>query len=124
MGIDSENAKQEAKEIIEKCFRCGLCRELCPVLRVEREEQFSPRGKAIIIDNSNFEKIVYDCTLCKACEKKCPAGIKLCSSFIKAREVLVLQGKELASCKEVIKNLEETGNIYGTKEEKSEEKEE
>lgn len=124
MGIESDNAKQEAIELVEKCFRCGLCRELCPVLRVEREEQFSPRGKAIIIDNSNFEKIVYDCTLCKACEKKCPYSLKLCTAFIKAREVLVLQGRELTSNKDIIKNLEETGNIYGIEEEKVEDSKE
>jgi glycolate oxidase iron-sulfur subunit len=120
MGAEIDNAKQEAMELCEKCFRCGLCRELCPVLRVEREEQFSPRGKAIMIDNSNFEKIVYDCTLCKACEEKCPIGIKLCSAFIHAREVLVLQGKEIPENKQIIDNLEKSGNIYGIREEKKE----
>lgn len=117
MAVESDNAKEEIKEIVEKCIRCGLCKSLCPVLRVIREEQYSPRGRAIILDNNFFEKIFYDCNLCKACEKQCPVNLKLCSAFIKARSVLVNQGKELAANKEMIKNLDKTGNIYGEKEE-------
>ena len=124
MGVEGENAKEEIKEIVEKCFRCGLCKELCPVLRVMREEQFSPRGKAIILDNEGFEKIVYDCTLCKACEKQCPLKLKLCTAFIKAREVLVSEKKEIPANKEMIKNLDKEGNIYGIKEKKEEEEDE
>ncbi|MEM0465343.1 MAG: 4Fe-4S dicluster domain-containing protein [Candidatus Pacearchaeota archaeon] len=120
MGVEIDNAKQAAIEIVKECFKCGLCRELCPVLRVEREEHYSPRGKSFIINNSNFEKIVYDCTLCKACEKKCPIGIKLCSAFIYAREVLVMQKKEIPENIEIIKNLMKTGNIYGVEEQNKE----
>jgi glycolate oxidase iron-sulfur subunit len=116
MTIETDNAKEEIKEIIEKCIRCGKCRKLCPVLRVTREEQYSPRGKVIILDNDFFEKIVYDCTLCKACEKTCPMDLKLCTAFIKAREVLVSQKKEIPENKEMIKNLDKIGNIYGEKE--------
>jgi len=117
MAVESDNAKEEIKEIVEGCIKCGLCRSLCPVFRVMREEQYSPRGKAVILDNGFYEKIVYDCTLCKACEKQCPANLKLCSAFIKARGVLVKQKKELASNREMIKNLDKTGNIYGEKKE-------
>jgi Fe-S oxidoreductase len=118
MTVEIENAKEEIKETVEKCIRCGLCRELCPVLRIMREEQYSPRGKAIILDNGNFEKIVYECTLCRACEKSCPLNLKLCDAFIKARKILVLGRKEIPENKEMIKNLMKTGNVYGEKEEK------
>ncbi len=117
MAIESENAKEEIREIIEGCIKCGLCKSLCPVLRILREEQFSPRGKVIMLDNGFIEKIVYDCTLCKACEKQCPVNLKLCTAFIKARQVLVDQKKEIPSNKEMIKNLNKTGNIFGIKEE-------
>jgi len=116
MNIETDNAKEEIREIVEQCFKCGLCRELCPVLRVMRTEEFSPRGKAIILENKNFERIVYDCALCKACEVKCPLNLKLCAAFIHAREILVNQKKELPENKEMIKNLEKTGNIYGIEE--------
>ena len=115
MTIESDNAKEEVKDIIEKCIKCGKCNLFCPVLKVMREEQYSPRGKAIILGEGNFEKIVYDCTLCKACEKQCPMDIKLCSAIIKARQVLVEQKKEIPENKEMAKNLDKIGNIYGIK---------
>lgn len=118
MAVEIDNAKEEIREIVAECFRCGLCKELCPVLKVMREEQYSPRGKAIILNNGFFEKIVYECTLCKACEKKCPVKLKLCTAFVKARQVLVAGKKEIPSNREMIKNLEKTGNIYGIEENK------
>jgi glycolate oxidase iron-sulfur subunit len=116
MSIETDNAKEEIREIVSECFKCGLCRELCPVLRVMRSEEYSPRGKAIILENQGFERIVYDCTLCKACEVKCPAKLKLCTAFVRAREILVNQKKELPENKELLKNLEKSGNIYGIEE--------
>ena len=118
MTIESDNAKEEVKEIIEKCIRCGRCKSLCPVLRIIREEQYSPRGKVIMLDNDFFEKIVYSCTLCKACEEQCPLDLKLCDAFIKARQVLVGNKKELPENKEMIKNLMKQGNVFGIKEKK------
>ncbi|MEK6859407.1 MAG: (Fe-S)-binding protein [Nanoarchaeota archaeon] len=115
MAVENENNKEEIKELIEKCIKCGLCRSLCPVLRILREEQYSPRGKVIMIDNGFIEKIVYDCTLCKACEEQCPVNLKLCKAFIKCREVLVNQKKEIPANREMIRNIEKTGNIFGVK---------
>jgi len=116
MTIESDNAKEEIKEIVEKCIRCGLCKELCPVLKVLREERYSPRGQVIILDNNYFEKIIYDCNLCKACEEKCPLDLKLCDAFLRAREILVAEKKENPKNKEMIENLDKTGNVFGIKE--------
>ena len=124
MAVETDNAKEEAKEIVERCFKCGLCRARCPVLRVMREEQFSPRGKAIIINNNGFERAVYDCTLCKSCQVQCPADIPLCEAFIKARGILVRQKKELPENKEMLKNIAKTGNIFGMKDPKEKENKE
>jgi len=113
MTIEADNAREEIKEIVEKCFRCGKCKLLCPVLRVLRGEHNSPRGRAIMLDNVIIEEIVYDCTLCKACEKLCPLDLKLCDAFVKARAVLVNEKRDLKTNKEMIKNLEKSGNEFG-----------
>ena len=115
MTIESDNAREEVREIVEKCMKCGLCKQLCPVFKVMREEQYCARGKAIILDNDIYNRIVYQCNLCRACEEKCPLNLKLCEAFIKARKVLVEEGKELAEVKEMIVNLKETGNVFGEK---------
>lgn len=118
MSIETENSKEEIKELIEKCIRCGLCKSNCAVLRIMREECYSPRGKVILLDDKNFDRIIYECNLCKACEVKCPVNIKLCNAFIDARKVLVGQKREIHEAKDVIKNLERTGNVFGIKEKK------
>ncbi len=117
MVSEEFNIKEEIREIVGKCIRCGMCNSLCPVLRIMREEHYSPRGKAIILDNGFFEKTVYECTLCKACEVKCPLDLKLCDAFIRARQILVIQKKEIPENQEMIKNLQKTGNIFGIREE-------
>lgn len=113
MTIETENSKEQIKDIVSQCIRCGLCRELCPVLQALREEEYSPRGKAIILQNHIFEKIVYECTLCKACQKQCPLSIDLCKAFILSRQILVSQRREFSANKQMIENLEKTGNIFG-----------
>jgi len=116
MEIDSHNAREEIKDILEKCTKCGLCKSLCPVFRIVREEQYSPRGMAIMMQNDIIERILYDCTLCKACEIQCPMNLKICDSIIKARNVFVNSKREVRSNNEIIKNLNKTGNIFGIKE--------
>ena len=58
----------------------------------------------MMLDKGAYEKIIYDCALCKACEFKCPVGLKLCEQFRKARKVLVGKGKETEANKEMMKN--------------------
>lgn len=116
MNLEIENTKEEIKETVERCIKCGMCRSLCPVLRIMREEEYSPRGKAIILENNFFERIVYECNLCKACEKKCPLNLELCSAFIKARKILVNQKRDIPENREMIRNLNKTGNIFGIQE--------
>jgi glycolate oxidase iron-sulfur subunit len=116
MGVEEFNTKEEIKEIVEKCIKCGLCNSHCPVLRIVREEQVSPRGRSIILGDEIIEKSVYACTLCGACETKCPLNLKLCDAFLKARQVLVFQKKELLGNKNMIENLKKKGNSLGVKE--------
>ncbi len=113
MKIEVINSKEEVKEIINGCTRCGMCKPLCPIFREMRDEASSPRGRVMMLDEGFFEKFVYDCSLCNACEKQCPVELKLCDAFKKTRNILVMQGKEHPANKEMIANLEKSGNIYG-----------
>ena len=115
MTIESDNAKEEAREIVEKCIKCGFCKPLCSVFKVMREEQYCPRGKAIMIGNNAYEKIVYLDTLSKQCEVNCPLKIKMHEAIIKARKVLVENKKQPVEIKNMIESLKKTGNIFGNK---------
>ena len=113
MTVESENAKEEIRDIVDKCVRCGFCKSLCPVFKAICEEEISPRGKTILLQDEVYDKIIYECTLCKACEQKCPLGLKLCEAFKKARKVLCEEGKETKDNREMIKNVQEFGNPFG-----------
>jgi glycolate oxidase iron-sulfur subunit len=110
--IEEKNAKEEVIEIVEKCIKCGLCKELCPVFKVIREEQHSPRGHAILLSEKIYEDLVFDCTLCKACEEKCPLNLKICTAIKKARQVLNLKDKEHPTNKEIVKKINQKKNPY------------
>ncbi|MEK6914411.1 MAG: hypothetical protein AABW83_02060 [Nanoarchaeota archaeon] len=107
VSVEEDNLKEEIKEEIKNALRDGIDNEGCAVFRVMRREQYSPKGKAIILDNGHYEKILYDCNLCGAC------GSNLCKTFQKARRVLVLKGKEVEENKKILENLEKSGNVYG-----------
>lgn len=112
MSIEEKNIREEINEIVEKCIKCGLCKELCPVFNVLREEQSSPRGHAILLSKKIYDEILFDCTLCRVCEEKCPLSLKLCTAIRKARNTLNLKGKEIPENKKILKNIEEKKNPY------------
>ena len=68
---------------IEKCFKCGLCRAVCPVLAAEKLEIVSPRAKVALCagvetGRIGLSKTALDilnmCTGCQACSSNCPSG--------------------------------------------------
>jgi len=111
--IEADNLIEEASEILSSCIRCGMCREVCPVFKVLRDESVSPRGHSILLSDKVLEKIVFECNLCKACERKCPLGIKVCDAILKAREALVLRDKGTKENKEMMREVRKTGNPFG-----------
>ncbi|PIN77361.1 hypothetical protein COV15_02230 [Candidatus Woesearchaeota archaeon CG10_big_fil_rev_8_21_14_0_10_34_12] len=117
--IVTNNVSEEIEELIEKCIKCGMCKSICPVYHEIFEETISPRGKVLLLKNKVYDSLFYNCALCKACEQKCPAKIKLCEAFKKARQVLIDNKKETEVNKKMIKNIREVGNPLGKEPEKA-----
>ena len=111
--LEANNLMEEASDVFDSCIKCGMCKTICPVFKALKEEQVSARGKAIILSDKIMDKIVFECTLCKGCEEKCPLGIKVCDAVRKAREAMVLRGKGLKSNEEMIQNVRKSGNPFG-----------
>lgn len=101
------NLKEEIKDEISKAVSSGINNEICSVFKIMRKDHFSPKGKAIILNNDIYDKILYKCNLCNSCNET------LCNTFQKARQVLVLRGKEMNINKEMVNNLKNSGNVYG-----------
>jgi fumarate reductase (CoM/CoB) subunit B len=111
--VMADNLIEEARGDFDLCVKCGMCKALCPIFKVLREEGYSARGKGILISEKIMDKIVFECTLCGACEQKCPVGVKVCDAVRKVREAMVLKGKGLKSTEDMMKNVKKSGNPFG-----------
>jgi|TARA_Y100000034_G_scaffold49088_1_gene60677 hypothetical protein len=107
--IEAHNLKEEIEEITNKALKQGIPNHKCAVFRILREDQFSPKGKATLLNNNHHENLIFDCNLCKACEQQ----TNLCQAFQKARQLLALKNKEPKANKEILENMKKTGNVYG-----------
>ena len=87
---------------VEKCIQCGICRVNCPFFKLILKESVSPRGLTLLAKKQIATPAFYYCTLCKACEIKCPLNLKLCDAFRKARLILAEKGKTTKENKEMI----------------------
>ena len=111
--IEADNLLEEASEIFEGCVRCGMCKALCPVFKVLKEERVSARGKGIVLLDKAMDKVLFECTLCRACEESCPLGIEICDAVRKGREAMVLRGRGLKGNEEMVFNVRKSGNPFG-----------
>ena len=120
--IESDNLMEEASEIFSSCVRCGMCKALCPVFKVLKDEELSARGKGILLLEKIMDKVLFECTLCRACEEKCPLGIKVCDAVRKGREAMVLMGRGLKGNREMVENVRKFGSLFRKMNEKDKEK--
>ncbi len=87
---------------IYRCFRCGLCRSVCPSFEESGLESSSPRGRvqyaraaledSIALD-SMFEDRILDCLSCRRCVEICPSGVRTDQIVMAARAELVERGR-------------------------------
>ena len=93
------------------CIECGLCREVCPLFAVLRQEHLSPRGLALLAEREVASVVFYQCTLCRACREVCPVGHDPDGERVRAR--LVAQGVETEANRVMIENIRKYGNPFG-----------
>lgn len=93
------------------CIECGLCREVCPVFTILRQEHISPRGLAILANEKILSTVLYQCTLCRACRVACPVGHDPVGEATRAG--LVAQGIETEANRTMIANIRQYGNPFG-----------
>ncbi len=93
------------------CIECGLCREVCPVFGILRQENASPRGMAILAQEGMLSTGLYQCTLCRACRVVCPVNHDPAGEA--TRGELVAQGMETEANRTMIDNIRRYGNPFG-----------
>jgi glycolate oxidase iron-sulfur subunit len=79
---------------IQNCGRCGLCLSACPVYKVLKEEQASPRARLKLIQayknktlptSPVLQELVSKCLMCGRCAAMCPSGINHYGKFMEMR---------------------------------------
>ena len=87
---------------IDRCFKCGLCRSVCPSFEVVGMEYASPRGrlqfcKSVLEGKVPFDRTVkehaLDCLVCMQCADTCPANVRTDRVVLAARAELARRGR-------------------------------
>ncbi|WP_211749869.1 (Fe-S)-binding protein [Paenibacillus sp. Marseille-Q4541] len=94
---DEDLLKKFDQDELLNCMHCGFCLPACPTFRQTGLESYSPRGRIALMKgvaneqlplDPEFEKNMYACLGCRACETACPAGVQYGSLIETAREVI------------------------------------
>jgi len=113
----------------DKCVRCGACLAFCPMFDATGEEQFSPRGKAYLLQvmdqieddeelGKEFRRLLFQCSMCGRCEEQCASGVDLLKVWHEQRAKAVEKAPEEFEYLEPLKDaLANVKNIYGLAEE-------
>ena len=103
------------------CINCGSCLYFCPVYR----QIFDNYGlnylggigiaKIAFLNSMEeaFERGLYFCSNCKACEENCPLGIDIPEIIKKLRNKAVEKGLETQVNQKMMENVEAVGNPFG-----------
>lgn len=75
---------------LNKCSKCGLCQDSCPVFKLTKNECAVSKGKFIMLHgvakgelklSKNINRYLDMCTKCEKCKTSCPSGINVCEIF-------------------------------------------
>jgi len=80
------NADAPSPELLQRCVHCGFCLPTCPTYAVLGVEMDSPRGRIRLMEtvwqgrvdvkSDPYERHMYGCLDCRACETACPSGVE------------------------------------------------
>ena len=121
---------------IHACTKCRMCEEICPPLLVSREKVLSGLNRIETIKGivrraipligrlffkekdrkgalKDLEFSAFRCTLCGACEMRCPVGLSLKDIWIALRHELYKEGYYPKKIDMIKENIEEEHNVFG-----------
>ena len=115
------NISEKAKQQIDSCRFCWMCRHICPIGNATGQERNTARARALgasvvlrgaekiddIIDN------IYECSLCGACTNNCITGWDPKIFIQEIKSDAVLNGVVPEYIKKLINNYQKSGNVYG-----------
>lgn len=112
---------QTVKQTTEFCRYCLMCRHVCPVTYVTRNEATSPHGWALLIAsvkrglaawNEDTVDILYQCLDCGLCQAHCVTRQPLPLAIAAGRAEVVAQQSAPAVVYDLQKRLQQWANPY------------
>ncbi|MBE7025067.1 MAG: (Fe-S)-binding protein [Ruminococcaceae bacterium] len=117
---------QKAREHIESCRFCWMCHHICPIGNATGLERNTARARALGLSlvardavdfSEDIVSNVYECALCGGCVADCTTGWDPVMFTKEARLGAALDGKLPSYIMEMLTNFQNTGNVYGLKNE-------
>ncbi len=115
------NITENAKNILDNCRFCWMCRHICPIGNATGLERNTARARsfaiAMVVRGATelFEVVdnIYECTLCGACTNNCVTGFDPKVFVQEVKSELVLSGLTPPYILKLIENQLQYGNVFG-----------
>ena len=115
------NITEKAKNIIDNCRFCWMCRHVCPIGNATGLERNTARARAmgasmVVRGSTELEEIagnVYECTLCGACTNNCMTGFDPKVFIQELKTEIVLNGKTPEYIVKLLETYAANGNVFG-----------
>ena len=112
---------EKAKNIIDNCRFCWMCRHICPIGNATGLERNTARARAmgasLVVRNATELKEIadniYECTLCCACTNNCMTGFDPKVFIQELKTEIVLNGLAPDYIVNLLEKYARTGNVFG-----------
>lgn len=107
-------AREPGGENIKKCFACGTCSAICPVLCVN--ERYDPRKIIHMVilgmkDEVLKSKEIWLCSGCYSCYERCPRDVHITTIMNALRNIAVKEGYIPEPMKVMVEILKKSGRL-------------
>ncbi len=117
------NITEKAKNIIDNCRFCWMCRHICPIGNATGLERNPARARAmgasmVVRGATELKEIaenIYECTLCGACTNNCMTGFDPKVFIQELKTEVILNGVAPAYIMNLLETYAQTGNVFGKK---------
>ena len=115
------NITENAKNIVDNCRFCWMCRHICPIGNATGHERCTARARSFAIsmvargatELSEVADNIYECSLCGACTNNCVTGFDPKVFVQEVKTEVVLAGLTPDYIMDLLSKYSESGNVYG-----------
>ena len=115
------NISEKARNIVDNCRFCWMCRHVCPIGNATGQERNTARARALAVSmaargavgEADIVGNIYECSLCGACTNNCVTGFDPKVFIQEVKTECVLNGIIPEYIRVLLDRYTQTGNVYG-----------